>query len=510
MEINMIQHNQYNSSKLLIVSTCCVLLFTFMACKKADNFYAKENQYPQINNTAAYAYAPAYVVGDTMLITGRLQPKNNLQISIGGIQAQVVKVDSVLGADVIVNQQRVQTYQDQVGILITAGMIGDAREVKITSSGYSTQGAAIDVYSLGGEGSFNNSLGSTQLTTLSNTYQFLYAVTGKGDVYYFAKNNAQLWHIKKDGKKEFLYDLSRLNINVFLAGGVDPQEQNLYFSVQLATGYALYQLNLQTQALTVLNQSAELSSPYEGAISQVHLMVTGIYPDAKGNLYLGIGLGNQQASPNFVPDAIARYTVSNNRVQYVFNAIRNYTYPGMPGLRLPTKITSQGIRVSPDENLLYVIGDGLSGFGVDEFNLEVGVLVQDFETLNPTGTLSGYNVIGPFSGLKINFSTSIVASQAFGYLPMPNQRLQTLLFQDIDGSVSGQTGNIAEQLNFPKWTVFDFANKRTYAYALGLFQTGNGQYNFGDIDELLNYDEAGNLYMTANGKSYLIQTQPAN
>lgn len=484
------------------------LLSAFAGCKKADNFNAKETALPQIDYQK-YPYQTTYIVGDTLKITGRLQPKNNLTVTIGGVAATIIKVDSVAGPTLTLGKIT-QTMEDQVSIRIDAGMVGTAREVKITTGGYSVTGSPVDVYTAGGEGSFNSILKSVLVTpsTLSNTYRFLYAVTGKGDVFYYAPATKDIRHIAKDGTATILYSLAPLNITNFLAGAVDPQEQNLYFSVQLATGYVLYKFNLQNNTLSTLNTSVGLSAPYEGGIGTVQMIVGGIYPDSKGNLYLGMGLGNKAAAPTYLPDAIAHYNAADGTIRYIFKGFiyQGQSYPDMPGVNIPVTGNSNNIRFSPDENLLYIMAPGTSGvggsMGIRLFDLSIGIQLADLETSNNgSDPASQYKVISTFAGLKINIPFNS-PDGAFGFLPMPGKRLQVLLFQNYQNGA---------QNGFPKWVVFDFTAKRTYAYGLGKFQQGDsGQYTFRANDQLLNTDEAGNLYATSNGISYLLKTQPVN
>ena len=297
--------------------------------------------------------------------------------------------------------------------------------------------------------------------------------------------------VTKDGVSTKLYDLSALRILSFLAGGVDSKDQYLYFSAVSSTGYALYRLDMTAKSLTKLNQSSGLKAPYEGKISNVQMVVTAIYPDSTGNLYLGIGKGNGNTPAlNSVPDAIAVFSVADSSVHYIYKNL-NYgiTYSGMPGVIFLPNSTS--IRVLPDEHILYSIGNYNSVTslpGIMEYNMNIGVLLQDVEppvvgSYDYNSFLPFRDVIAPFSGLKSNLHV------AFGYLPMPGRRLQILLQNTW-------------------WTVFDFANKRTYAYATGNFQQGASTvYSFGSTDYLLNYDEEGNLYMTSNGVTYFIKTQ---
>lgn len=150
---------------------CCMLVVGFQACKKADKFYDTLGKLPQIENNAKYAYKTAYIIGDTMIITGRLQPQNNLKITIGGVTAPIAKTGTVF-----YDTHDSTTIMDQIGLLITPAMEGKSREVKVTSGGYSVTGAAIDVYSEGGKGSFTNSLKAMTVKKLfgqPTTFSFL-------------------------------------------------------------------------------------------------------------------------------------------------------------------------------------------------------------------------------------------------------------------------------------------------------------------------------------------------
>jgi hypothetical protein len=514
-------NRKYHLSKFIL---CCVLIVTFQACKKADKFYDTLGKLPQIENNAKYAYKTAYIIGDTMIITGRLQPQNNLKITIGGVTAPITKTGTVF-----YDTHDSTTIMDQIGLLITPEMEGKSREVKVTSGGYNVTGAAIDVYSEGGKGSFTNSLKAMTVKNFSDSQQlFLFCLNGKGDTYYYSLTTRDIRHIKKDGTEEVVYDLSNgldpsgnVLVSAFLTGGVDPLGQYLYFSVQTNIGYSLLQLNLQNKTLSTLNSSSDLSAPYEGNINNVHVIVTGIYPDAKGNLYLSLGLGNNALLPNsrepFIPDAIARYNKASGKLTYVYKQIYKFgttTYADMPG----TSFVSGGpgnshlteLRFSPEESLFYALETNAITNTFQIFDLTAPLLLQTFST-DLSGASSVFDVIAPFSGLKLGLGEA-QPDRSFGYLPLPGKRLQTLLYQ----STSGFNG--AGKNSFPKWVVFDFTDQRTYAYAPGKFD--QGKYVFQPtfylspkstvIDAMLNYDEQGNLYSTANGKMTLIKTQTVN
>nr|WP_199077704.1 hypothetical protein [Pedobacter sp. ASV19] len=480
----------------------CAIVFllacTILSCKKTDKFYNKLQNLPQIDQSAANAYKSAYIVGDVMIITGSLQPKNNLQISIGGITADIVKTDSIKNPQQSLAGRR--PFIDRVYVSITAAMVGKNQQVKVTSDGYSTIGPAIDVYTPGGRGSFSTSLFAAKLTDFSSENVLLYCQNGKGDVYYYVPDTQTIVHIKKDGTQQAVYNLSSLVPSLFLCGGVDPVGNKLFFSIQAAGIYGFYQLDLHSKAIVLLNQSVSLSAPYEGRIGSVHMVVTGVYPDSAGNLYLGLGQGNKQNMPFFLPDAIAKYSLADGKITYLYKSIVfGNSFTNMPGISLNAGNTPTGLRFSPDENLLYLLQtsyiDAVTGV-IAIYDLSASLKIQEFTTSNTTDDASQYQAIAPLNGLHINMGEGSNPAWSFGFLPMTGRRLQMLLYQNYKQAVN---------YGFSKWIVLDFIDKRTYAYAPDNFSQ-NG-YSFFTKDLLLNYDEEGNLYATGNNLSAIIKTQ---
>lgn len=516
--------------------TLGLMLSALASCKKSDHFFTKLQSLPQVDYSTSNAYKSAYTVGDTMCITGRLQPQNGLKITIGGVKATIVKADTI-PYNLPGGLEAGNSHLERAYLLITDKMVGKAQEVKITTGGYSITGAAVDIYPAVEPGSFSKSLKAVAVKPFADPNNtFLFCQNGKGDVYYYAAATKDLRHIKKGGSEEILYDLSesldtgsQVLVTSFLAGGINPQGTKLYFSVSTSQGYRLYMLDLGSKELNLLNQSTGLAEPYEGQIDKINLLVTGIYPDSAGNLYLAIGLGNGKLLTNdgsvFLPDALARYNLAENKVSYIYkNFYRSSTSGRLPGAYITNVTISYsitGFAISPDENLLYLLGQNTGTFNktIEVFDLDVSTKLVAFNTGNSTNGLTQLDVIGPFSKLQLNMGvgTPYAAEAAFGYLPMPGKRLQILLYQYLQINSVG-TGNIPPQYGFPRWITFDFDQQRSYAYAPGRFNSGG--YVFGltrntqpvatKEDRLLNYDEEGNLYMTANGKSVLIKTQTAN
>jgi hypothetical protein len=500
-------HLKYNQIKMLKHTVrMLVLCFMYMAlfsCKKANEFYNTLANLPQISNNPIYAYKTTYVVGDTLKITGRL-PYNSddFTISVGGIIAPIVDKTTIGKGDLA---------RDKVAVIISAEMVGKAKEVKVVSGGISAIGASIDVYTEGGEGSFTAALSNRNIATFNSSSNiFLHCVNGKGDVYYFAPTGNKIYQIRKDGTQIQLYDLSviqpgNISLDQFISGGITPDGRQLYFSIKTTDGdYVFAGLELSTHSLRIINRSSITEAPFEGNMINVKTIITDIYPDNKGNVYVGIDF-NTGRDGSYIPGAIARYQSSNNTLKYL---IRDFNFakriPGLPGADVDFTLTVE-MRLSPTEDLLYLMQDSFLGGGL--FNIEVYDLpsIRKIQTLNVnTGRGENlYDVITNFQ--KVGFRLAFHEPEsAYGYLPMPGRRLQVLMYQQINGSV-----DLANTDGFPRWIVLDFPNQRTYAYSPGRFRIGNNAFRkVGQrMDELLNYDEEGHLYTTANGRTSLIATR---
>jgi hypothetical protein len=505
------------------------LVASFAGCKKADQFYETLQALPQIDYRVEHAYKSSYLVGDTMRVSGRLQPQNGLKIMVGGIEAPIVKTDSVpytIATGLV--------FLDRVSIVIKETMIGKARQVELVSGEHRVAGAPIDVYPAVEPGAFTKSLTSATLKTFSNANNvFFHCQNGKGDVYYYAPSSRDIRHIKKDGSEEVIYDLSRSIetgsnslVVLLLAGGVDADSKHLFFSAGVSTGgYRLCKIDLATKQLSILNRSNTVTNPYEGRVGTVNMIVTGIYPDKQGNAYLAIGMGNDALIANdgqpFMPDALAYYKVADSSVSYIFSTLG--VDAGLPAGTPVVPVRSGSFftfRISAEEGIAYFIGrnNNTISFTIEVFDLETRTNLYAFSTNNSNpGTLTFMDVAGALPRLQLLLGLGYQPEAAFGFMPMPGRKLQTLLYQYISGAVIGQgTENIASRCGFPRWVVFDFNQERTYAYAPGRFEQGGQLFQpvssltprVSKEDQLLNYDEEGNLYATANGKAVLIRTQP--
>ncbi|AIM35250.1 hypothetical protein KO02_00130 [Sphingobacterium sp. ML3W] len=507
---------------------CCFALLVFSACKKTDDFKTRLDELPQINNQPNFAYLPAYGIGDTMTIVGRLQPQNNLKIQVGEVDAQIVETDTVsyTGGSYPTFTKEIM---DIAKVIITEKMgIGANRRVKITTGGNSIDGASIEIYALAGQGSFNTPLKIVDHVTMSsNSNVFLHCINGKGDLYVFDAPSKSIQLIKKDGQIITLLTQAQLTtdqngsfiINDFIAGGVDPKGENAWFSVQTPQGYRFCKAVLSSKVLTTLNSSNSLEAPYEGDIIYLKTIISGVFPDSKGNVYVTVGDDKKK------PVAIASINDGNKQLKFIFKS--RFATSGMPGNNFSnaeTQYSTTQYRFSPEEGSLYVFStrivliQGEVGFapGLGIYSLINGLKSKDL-VVQDEGRVVPVRFTGPFNQMRmmLNFNRDPMdTGSGFGYLPMPGQRLQFLFTQYLDGSIINKPGNFAKQYGFPKWMVLDFKHEKSYQYAPG--PTDVADYTFepyygsvkreGLPDELLNYDEEGNLYMSANGRTAIVKT----
>jgi hypothetical protein len=509
----------------VLVFTGTMLLLT-AACKKSENFYQSLVDLPEIRKI----YDNAYEVGSQMIITGRLNPDNGLKIEIGGITAKITGLTKVVGG----GTQYAPYYVDQATLTITKEMgIGPNRPVKITSAGNVIDGPPIEIFS---SGDLADSLQLVSYSTLPTGSLPLYGINGKGSVYLYDGPTNSIKKIAKGGTTVQVVTPASLKdtygtfaITAFNAGGVDPQEENLYFSAVTTDAsadnatnliYRFCRYNIKTSQLTTLNRTLFLKSAtkpliptaglLEGNISQVNLMeLTGVYPDSKDNLYLRLGniivSGSVKIENSY---ATARLT-TNGELKYLYKSTvppgirasqqREYTasISLVPGVGMSYK---QG-PIMPDENRMYslALGDGqMNG---------LPTRILQYDLLNQT-TLYNYtkpniNFTKPYISGSFNILTAVSTGgfyntpTLFGLMPMPGAKLMILYYQE-------RTLQFDDK-RFPAFGTMNFNEQRGDRYAPGAVKTNN--YKMNEDDVMLNYDEEGMIYTTANSKTLILKTQ---
>src|SRR5688572_2542178 len=124
------------NNKITYVIMAC-LLGVLHACSDADNFYGVLDTQPEV----VADYNPVYGVGDTLIIRGRLNPENNLEIHIGDVKAEVLETTT----EKVVNNQN-GLMIDIAKMRITEAMgIGANRPITLTSAGFTIEAPSIEI-----------------------------------------------------------------------------------------------------------------------------------------------------------------------------------------------------------------------------------------------------------------------------------------------------------------------------------------------------------------------------
>lgn len=484
------------------------LLFVLMACNESDDFYHKLQDTPELYVSTTYSYNQTYAIGDTMFVYGRLNPQNNLHIQIGDADAVIL----VKGTIPLISSNPFNGYGqaftlDKIGFLVTTGMgAGKNRPVVITSGGNTIQGPPIEIYARK-----QNNYPTVPLKLVPYYSRpgatFLNCVNGKGSVYFYANKN--FVRIKKGGAVntytiDFRDGYGTFSVPTFYSGAVDPQEQTLYFSAQTtdktpenATNY-IYRFcryNLVTGELTTLNrtlvpkvqqqQTLSTYQPFEGQIGSVRVTkVYAVYADSLGGMFLRIG-----------DYAICRVSPSGN-VKYLFKSDGSYplgiSKSVIPGIILTGSANELAkSAVDPNGGRLYLYNfpfDMYSKTTIMEYDLKDQIFLSEYQSAYMNSAVP--HITGPFSSLTGAQSQEDMT----GLMPFPGDKLIILYYQ--------------RQFSFtgvPLWGVLDFANQWGEQYAPGACNMGNYGVTTGDI--LLNYDEEGQLYMTANNNVSIVKTE---
>lgn len=526
-----------NRLKVTGIWIYCFIGIVFSACNDAEQFKQTLDDLPQISNTNAYKYKSAYSVGETMVITGFLYPEKNLKITIGGVEAPLL--EEYIGNIKVTPPHGEEYTLNQVSVKITEEMgVGANRPVTVTTAGNTIQGASIEIYALGGEGSFDRPL-SLQEIIRFNTNQrqniYFYCVNGKGTVYYFDNTSKDLRRLRKgETEPEILLTATQLRtdqdgtftLSRFLAGGVNPQETKAWVSLQTSasTQVSFTEIDLENKTLERLNISTEIAPPYTGNIGEVNLKASGIYPDNTGNVYLYVGPASsapQDGSAASRALAVAKYNSDTQQVEYIFRTPNTVSqYRDLPGVMLPVSIGNSPftLYLSPGEAVLYVFYQkrvsGPSGAIEDITAQAVLNLNSRMNILNfiPTNFERDFNsFLGPFEVVKFAYdfggSSGYLPQAAtnFGFMPLPGLRTLFLLYQEKPKNAT----QYFPSASFPRWLAADFKERRIYQYHTGRFEQGGYALSSATArpDQLLNYDEEGYLYMTANERSVLVKTK---
>lgn len=515
---------------LKAILLCIVMAISAISCNDADNYYEHLHNQPEVVTD----YKMVYSVGDTLVLKGRLNPENGLHIRIGDAEAGIISFEKITQVN------DMETFEiDQVRIIITEAMgIGTGRQVSIVSNNITITAPAIEIVGNSDSGILDSELELTNYAALPANAKTIYCRSGSGHVYYWEPIAKKLVKLLPDGTSQDVFlqsnasdSFGNLNVQEFNAGGIDPEEKYFYFSARVREIpsvpnneiYKLCRWDMQTQQFTVLNRTLyptiasqrtlASAQPFEGQVNQVKIYkVTGIFPDSEGNVYMDL-------MSHFLTrlDATGSYTYhfdTANRTDHFIPAIRDEqtgTYYGgnvlhqmLPGVSIPL---SNFTSIDAGQHLLFgstvatplLMYDLVSQSQVFQIRPN-WYLNVNFEEI-PYLTASFDVITGP-SGI------SQQVPGAFGYFPMPGQKLIVLMYQDLGNTDNEHYLSLYSQYKLPALQQLDFAQRKGERYAPGKLRQ-NGFIQYWD-DEILNYDADGMLYMTANHKTAIVKTKYIN
>lgn len=471
-----------NTYKNIFCIICIALLIA--ACDKAENYYQKLDAQPEMVLSSS-VYRLAYGIGDTLHIRGRLNPENNLIVTIGGVKADLLSVRTN-GSPV--------SGGDEVVILITEEMgIGENRPVTITSGDNTIDAPAIEIYEGEANGVLSKPLKAVLHISMPFTSLPLYCRSGNGTVYLWNTDNT-ITRIQKNGTAKTIQIENSLNdsygpfnISKFSSGGIDPHEKYLYFSASTTdnstdnvsnTIYRLCRFDLQTGTLTTLNRTllpkaSGVTLPEQVSESPIETATlysaSELLPDSKGNLIFTSREVGRQGVFRLTTDNIVRY------LGYIGSAV--------------------GFSIDPEENLSYR--------GQNQYDITNQLMIYevgktfDFIGLLP---LSTPYISGSFNLLTGNATNNSTTPSLFGRYPLSDEKLLILYYQNVSDYPHNKYN-----VQYPAWGVVDYKAKRGYRYAPKKFERGS--YKMTNTDLILNIDEEGMIYMTANNRTVIVKTQ---
>lgn len=492
-----------------------LLVLIGSSCKKAENYYKKLDAQPEVRSN----YQALYGVGDTMTLMGRLNPQNNLEIRIGGVKATVVSIVK----QPIPRDNYIMDTLERAKFVITKEMgIGTDRKVEITSAGNTIQGSPIQIVEGIESGVLPGPVQLVKQADIPTGATSLFCQNGKGSVYLYRPDKSFV-KISKNGTLTDLFSGTSLtdqngqfSMLTFNAGGIDPTERYLYFSALTTDGntdnasnaiYRLCRYDLQSKALITINRSAfpnainqrvmSAYTPFEGPVSSAKLFaVTGVYPDSKGNVFLNVNSSSSYARIS-AAGQLNYLLRSGSNVPSIYNPTMGSNYSAdevrrlLPGVVFTTGLSAFRA-IHPDEGILYL---RLGAFADNIRRIELNNAVEVFG-FTPKFVPAFYEggtpyISGTFDILTGGYEISNPPG-LFGYLPLPGAKVLLLYYQGLDTRT------------YPALGTLNFDERVGRRYAPGkLLKNG---YTMNSADRMLNYDEEGMVYMTANNNTVLLKT----
>lgn len=511
---------KYKTMNHILYTLGVCLLLSLNACKDADAFYEVLDAQPEI----VADYQTLYMVGDTLTIRGRLNPKNNLLIYIGNIPVEILETttETPLNSPLTL---------DVAKIRITEAMgIGRDRTIRITSGSSSISAPAIEIVGDANAAVLEKQLQLVKVADIPDGALPIYSRNGKGNVYAWNNDSKKLFRISTDGNTKEVFTEANcvdahgaFTLAEFNAGAVSTDEHYFYFSAKVNEQeqdrtlelFKLGRFDLQSGELTILNRTEysllrsrrtlAAAQPFEGKVGDVKIYrITALYPDSKGNVYFSLmgrfltqldPEGNYSYRLNFADktlmstmpatDALFLPLVNNPTTNNYYSTVQ--IHQTLPGEKLNYSMNFMDLEAMQLYSKVYNAG-------------RITLRVTDMVTRIP---MAEYPNRGRAVGEAIYATASLTSfngnlvRQVAPYLDpiSSNGKLISLYFpsEEQRGAVVG--GVLCE---------IDFDQQKATRYAPGTLRFND--YVLESFDHLLDIDDEGMLYMTVNNRTEIVKT----
>lgn len=505
-----------------IILAYCFIGILLNSCSDSEKFYDKLATQPEIVSD----FKEVYSIGDTLVLRGRLNPENGLQINIGGTDALPLDI----------SKEEVQNNQnglilDVIKVLITEEMgIGEHRPVLLTSAGITISASDIEIVGDANAAIFDTPMQLVKIADIPDGATPVYCRSGNGNVYVFSSTSKKLFKIEAttgNVTEAFLESAcidnnGAFTIEEFNAGAVSPDERYFYFSAKVKESgqsrtlelYKLCRYDLQSGVLFILNRTEysmlqsrrtpESVLPFVGKVDEVKIYkITALYPDSEGNIYCNLMgrfitlldknlnysyrlsiTADQSTAPvnegSFIP------LINNSETNTYYSLVQiHQLFPG-------SKIRYNISYMDTETRQLYSKKLG----GITSLRV-IDVATQILMAEYTNNIKSSEDVAYVTASLK-RFNGGLVNNSGFDPLPV-NGKLYGIFFTD----------SASETYGLPAACVIDLDNQNAKRLASGRLLYNNfsiAEYS----DRLLNYeiDEQGRivLYLTANNKKVVVKT----
>jgi len=465
----------------------------FSSCDETETYFQTLADLPQLDLSAGRAYDASYGTGDTLFMYGKFQqPQNPLTVTVGETVAEIVKNEKY-----VYNQSFGEDTLDRIGILIVEEMgLGKNRPVTLKSGEKEIICPSIEITAASAslKPYLAQRLKLTEIHSPASEPVLLHLNNGKGSMYYF-DTETQAFNKISAGGVETVTDMGsirlalgseKFQVHTLYAGAVDPQEENLYFSVRARTGtnyrsyFIRYHIPDKTVALLNLKPNAGVrpSGAFQNGdiLGELRFTVNEVQADSKGNVLIGIG--SENAAQAVVTVGRAYFNSTQNILTYLHNT--DLFTGGVNPLPGKQSDDAKNAVINLEEGLFYTAA--FNAKTIKQYNLFKGNSLEEYRSATQDAKTIGF----------------------FGEVTLPSW------MRDAN------SGNSISLLTLPGKKIFislntllDFDAERLIRYAPSVdtsgYESSNERYDF----HALNYDEEGNIYLYYKPGKQFVKTQIA-